>query len=129
MKLTRTLAIPALALAVIAGGLSIGATLPGVEPPTPAPAAACLEDEPCWNCETMGNHICGTLTPPDIEDAWDLWQKMGGAAQLLVNPHATATLTGYTFTDPYARGAGMLTAQQLALHRGDVWYIFTTQSI
>jgi hypothetical protein len=19
----------------------------------------CQEDMPCWNCETMGNHICG----------------------------------------------------------------------
>lgn len=21
----------------------------------------CEEDMPCWNCHTMGNHICGTL--------------------------------------------------------------------
>lgn len=25
--------------------------------PTPPP---CYEDEPCWDCETMGNLICGT---------------------------------------------------------------------
>jgi hypothetical protein len=22
--------------------------------------ARCEEDQPCWNCKTMGNHICGT---------------------------------------------------------------------
>lgn len=21
----------------------------------------CEEDEPCWNCETMGNHVCGPV--------------------------------------------------------------------
>lgn len=27
---------------------------------TPAPVVVkCYEDEPCWNCETMGNKICG----------------------------------------------------------------------
>lgn len=20
----------------------------------------CMEDQPCWDCHTMGNHICGT---------------------------------------------------------------------
>lgn len=24
-----------------------------------APQVACQEDEPCWNCETMGNGVCG----------------------------------------------------------------------
>lgn len=39
---------------------------------TPAPrmpAHDCLEDEPCWNCETMGNHICGAV-PEETLDNW-----------------------------------------------------------
>lgn len=28
---------------------------------TPAP---CEEDEPCWDCKTMGNHICGPVALP-----------------------------------------------------------------
>lgn len=30
-------------------------------PPTTftPPATPCHEDDPCWNCATMGNHICG----------------------------------------------------------------------
>ncbi len=38
-----------------------------VSPPTEEPpvVATCQEDEPCWDCETMGNRICGpTATPP-----------------------------------------------------------------
>lgn len=29
-------------------------------------AQTCQEDEPCWNCRTMGNGVCGALTdgPP-----------------------------------------------------------------
>lgn len=27
--------------------------------PAPAPAVECIEDMPCWDCSTMGNHICG----------------------------------------------------------------------
>lgn len=23
----------------------------------------CQEDQPCWNCQTMGNHICGPVEP------------------------------------------------------------------
>lgn len=31
------------------------------EPVTPAPV--CQEDEPCFDCRTMGNHVCGTPEP------------------------------------------------------------------
>lgn len=24
----------------------------------------CYEDQPCWNCKTMGNHICGPVELP-----------------------------------------------------------------
>lgn len=32
----------------------------------------CQEDEPCWDCATMGNHICG-LTP--TENATELLES------------------------------------------------------
>lgn len=28
-------------------------------PPTSRVDTVCQEDDPCWNCLTMGNHICG----------------------------------------------------------------------
>lgn len=27
--------------------------------PTPRHTPQCQEDQPCWNCHTMGNRICG----------------------------------------------------------------------
>jgi hypothetical protein len=37
-----------------------------VPPVTTTTPPVCYEDEPCWNCETMGNRICGptTTVPP-----------------------------------------------------------------
>ena len=49
---------------------AIGPVAPPLEPPpstttTTVPPAVCQEDEPCWDCETMGNRICGpTVEPP-----------------------------------------------------------------
>jgi hypothetical protein len=34
--------------------------------PAPAPSfhrVACVEDDPCWRCEDMGNRQCGPLVP------------------------------------------------------------------
>ena len=27
----------------------------------------CTEDMDCWNCETMGNRVCGPLPPKAVE--------------------------------------------------------------
>jgi hypothetical protein len=33
-------------------------------PPAPSfPRVACVEDDPCWRCESMGNRQCGPLAP------------------------------------------------------------------
>lgn len=146
MTIKRTIALPLAALALVTGGLAIGATLPeyeGVGTPTPtasapftlppvlAAAAQCVEDEPCWDCETMGNLICGTtdLTEADKAGAWAVWDAAGGAEHLLVNPHAMVSLTGYTLTDPYQMGLPNVDIDQLALHHPGGWYIFTAQAI
>jgi hypothetical protein len=56
------------ALRVCAGALATGCILglacTGPEPMTHKPKDVCYEDEPCWNCETMGNHICGPGARP-----------------------------------------------------------------
>lgn len=40
----------------------------------PANTATCMEDEPCWDCHTMGNMICGNglalVVHPDGESDW-----------------------------------------------------------
>jgi hypothetical protein len=35
--------------------------------PQPRPTPRCEEDQPCWDCRTMGNHICGPTTTEGAE--------------------------------------------------------------
>ncbi len=44
---------------------------------TEPPAAVCQEDEPCWDCETMGNWICGPITTPPSDDSHPI-ESIGG---------------------------------------------------
>jgi hypothetical protein len=53
----RRIAICA-ASAALAGGL-LACEPERPEAVSPDVLAPCLEDEPCWDCETMGNRICG----------------------------------------------------------------------
>lgn len=51
-------------LAALLGGVVFAvALLAGCKPvegkPSPAPVASCEEDQPCWDCKTMGNRQCG----------------------------------------------------------------------
>lgn len=137
MRKRSAFTIPAAAAGVIALGLTIGAALPtqGVGTPTPTstiPAVlqvAIEEDDPRWNCETQGNRICGNLTEAQRTAAWEIWDAAGGAAQLIVDPHAKVTLTGYSLLDPYAQGSPELGIHQLALPGAEVWFIFTTERL
>lgn len=35
---------------------------------SPAPTSDCQEDEPCWDCPTMGNLTCGPDAPAWMQD-------------------------------------------------------------
>ncbi len=37
----------------------------------------CEEDMPCWDCETMGNQVCGTID--DAGEAWRVWDEVGAS--------------------------------------------------
>ena len=42
-------------------------TQPTTQPSTEAkPAKECQEDEPCWDCHTMGNKVCGPDQPTKV---------------------------------------------------------------
>lgn len=46
-------------------------TDPTTEPtvsPEPTVEPACMEDQPCWNCSTMGNRICGAAQGETIDE-------------------------------------------------------------
>lgn len=53
------------------GGQGVRALLtPG---PAREPVAACQEDDPCWDCRTMGNLVCGPLGPSAERPECDRW--------------------------------------------------------
>ena len=64
----------ALALALALSALSCSAPAPAPAPaPVNVPDGTCHEDMPCWDCETMGNHVCGPALrgiPAAGHDAW-----------------------------------------------------------
>jgi len=55
----------AIAGAILSAYLLIGTSPSRAEPkPGGEPKQTCQEDDPCWDCATMGNLICGpTLIP------------------------------------------------------------------
>jgi hypothetical protein len=55
-----------IALAVTIGaGVTLGGTglASAVTQPAPHSAHRITEDDPRWDCRTMGNHVCGTALP------------------------------------------------------------------
>ncbi len=69
---TINIAEPAVQAHVNNHGDTVGACEVETAPPatttttTVPDVQTCFEDEPCWDCETMGNKICGPgATPPD----------------------------------------------------------------
>ncbi|WP_185902530.1 hypothetical protein [Streptomyces sp. WAC05292] len=70
-----------LALLLLMAAASVGAVRSAGPVPRPAatatlaaPAGAdgCEEDEPCWDCATMGNRVCGVDVPPECDGAGDV---------------------------------------------------------
>lgn len=61
------------ALAFMSGAYSLPEPVqPASGPAVEAPV--CQEDEPCWDCETMGNRVCGpVMTIPDMPDPIVVW--------------------------------------------------------
>ncbi len=59
-----------IATLVVGASLAVGAGASDPAPYVLAPVAqpapvACQEDDPCWDCSTMGNGICGAIVFED----------------------------------------------------------------
>ncbi|WP_051790997.1 hypothetical protein [Amycolatopsis jejuensis] len=55
--------IVAVTMAAAVLGLAGCKPEPGTPHPAPSPSVQCEEDEPCWDCHTMGNRQCGPDDP------------------------------------------------------------------
>jgi hypothetical protein len=92
-RIAVTVGVVALAAAIgigagLAAGIAIHTAKPDVGTPNSAPAPertqypepialspaeSCQEDQPCWDCTKMGNHICGAEAAPDGITKGTIW--------------------------------------------------------
>lgn len=127
--------LPIVGIAALVGagvGMAWPDPAPGVAAPTPSPAYTltelCQEDDPCWDCAEMGNHICGgtELTDADRAAGWDAWDKSAGWTRL----PATSTEVKVSFV-------GVAPTQYPKLGNGEItvvgtdskWYVFTSDTV
>jgi hypothetical protein len=84
MRAMRYVLICAVGIALLGGGLGVGRmwASAGQHAPATAVKAKCMEDDPCWDCKTMGNRVCAKEWP--AEPACDVhclarkWDKAHG---------------------------------------------------
>ena len=89
----------------------------------PSPTAAttdterCEEDMPCWDCETMGNRVCGPID--DSESAWTVWDEVGASRGMAGDGFRVDYMAS---TPDYPEN---LTAGDIPLQgRDGTWYVF-----
>jgi hypothetical protein len=129
MKPFNTPTLPTVATLTAATiGLGIGWVIigptpdPRTTPPTPSAHATLQEDDPGWDCATMGNRICADPAHVHATEAWEAWDKVGGWRFLQADPDVenrvdyigTATLPPNV---DRSRGYGAIPA-------GTGWYVF-----
>lgn len=125
------LSVPLAVTALIVSALALGSATqqPHQSVTVQAPmdtitAPPCAEDDPCWNCLTMGNRICGDPKGENLALARKAWTAGSGATKLKVDPSRTFTV-GYI---GYADGAPRLDDGELAIPGTDgLWYVFRAQ--
>lgn len=59
MFLRLYLAFVGVLVALVMGGVVYHAIAGHAHRITSVTQTHCAEDDPCWNCATMGNHVCG----------------------------------------------------------------------
>lgn len=55
------MALLVIALRVSFSYVDTGTPVPSATTSTVTTRDACQEDEPCWDCSTMGNRVCGVI--------------------------------------------------------------------
>lgn len=72
------------AATVLAAGVGLVGCKPVAGTPSPA-TSSCEEDQPCWDCHTMGNHQCGPEQAPATKASCEepaAWCHRGDAAEV-----------------------------------------------
>jgi len=113
-----------LSLAVASLGLGIALTIvgAGAPPPDPAPAtiASVQEDDPAFDCLTMGNLYCGDPDGTYATEAWAAWDKAQAWKQLRV----AATNVRVEYVGFAKRSPNVDALTQLAVPSRTGWFVF-----
>lgn len=48
--------------------------------------ATCQEDDPCWDCHSLGNRVCGPKNDAERAAGWAVWDYANGAHSLKMDP-------------------------------------------
>jgi len=116
-KRTEIIGLGVLSAACVAGLMLIpqGGNEPGFDPPTRAARVYVTEDSPLWDCQTMGNRICGSGEIKAEEDALKFLQNMsiscgadGQAAETWVERHPAGESRPYAWYEVLGKCAGRM---------------------
>jgi len=117
----RTAGIAALGLAFTVWAGSVLAHEIDVRTSVPA-SITCQEDEPCWDCHSLGNRICGPQTEAERAAGWAVWESGNGAHSLKVDTSRAFRVDYVGYSIDYPRA---LRENDLALVGKDgKWYVF-----
>lgn len=84
-------------------------------------SAVIQEDDPGWDCKTMGNYICGDPQGTHAEAAWQAWDKGEGWRRL----RAASTDTRVEYVGTAVRHPKIDALTEVAIpDKGTVWYVF-----
>lgn len=85
------------------------------------PKATIAEDDPRWECATMGNKVCGDPEGKRKTEAWATWDQMNGWQRLKVDPSREVRVD-YVGT---ATLSPNVASNEVALPAQDgLWYVF-----
>lgn len=126
MATTRTnITVSALlTAATVWTGLTIAVPATSAPPAPVASVGAVSEDDPGWDCYTMGNGVCGDPDGKYAADAWDAWDRTQGWRHLRTTTDATRVEYVGDAHHPIVVGEG-----QVAIPgKGKEWYLFRAVS-
>lgn len=115
-----------LALVIACTALFAQPTQPASQPTfslPPALTVQCQEDQPCWDCHTMGNHTCDVTTTATAQDAWDTFESFDFQPTTATTVQYSRTLDNDSF---------VLTQTEFALESTTIpghWHIFQSVAV
>ena len=90
-------------------------------PPATAPSLAQVaEDDPAWDCLTMGNRMCGDPDGKYAKEAWAAWDK----AQAWKHLRTAATNTRVEYVGYAKRHPDVDALSELAVPSRHGWFVF-----